>query len=44
MLPKAHFILGKAMYVQFDSGSQEGHNMGKFVILDVDRVEVVQAG
>ena len=34
--PKACFVPGKAVHVQFDSGSQEGHAMGGFVIQDMD--------
>ena len=34
--PKARFVPGKAVHVQFDGGSQEGHATGGFVILDAD--------
>ena len=44
LLFKAHFVLGKAVYMQFDSSSQEGHAMGSFVILDIDGEEIVQPG
>ena len=43
LLPKAHFVPGKAVHVQLDGGSQEEHTMGRFVILDTDRVEIIQA-
>ena len=42
--PKACFVPGKVVHVQFDGRSQEGHTMGRFVILDMDGKEVVQAG
>ena len=42
--PKARFVLGKVVHVQFVSGSQEGHATGRFVILDMDGKEAVQAG
>ena len=42
--PKARFVLGKAVHVQFDGRSQEGHTMGGFMILDMDGKEVVRAG
>ena len=34
--PKACFMPGKVVHVQFDSGSNEGHAMDGFVILDMD--------
>ena len=42
--PKACFVPGKAVHVQFDGRSQEGHAVGRFVILDMDGKEVVWAG
>ena len=39
--PKAHFIPGKVVHVQFDGGFCEGHAMGGFMILDMDEVEVI---
>ena len=42
--PKARFVPGKAVYVQFDGGFQEGHATGGFVILDADGREVIRAG
>ena len=34
--PKARFMPGKVVHVQFDGGSKEGHAMDRFVILDMD--------
>ena len=44
LLPKTCFVPGKVVHVQFDRGSQEGHAMGRFVILDMDGKEVIRAG
>ena len=40
----ACFILGKSVHVHFVGGSQEDHAMGGFVVMDVDIVEIIQAG
>ena len=42
--PKACFVPSKAVHVQFDGGSQEGHPMGGFMILDTDGKEAIWAG
>ena len=42
--PKACFVLGKVVHVQFDGRSQKGHATGRFVILDMDGVEIIWAG
>ena len=39
--PKSRFSKGKAVHVQFNGGSAEGHAMGSFVILDCDGQEVI---
>ena len=41
---KACLVSSKAVHMQFDSGSQEGQAMGKFVILDVDSMGIIWAG
>ena len=41
--PKLCCILSKAVHVQFDSSSYEGHPMGRFVILDGDSLEFIWA-
>ena len=42
--PKAHFVPSKAVYVQLDGGSQEGHATGGFVILKMDGEKIIWAG
>ena len=42
--PKACFVLGKVVHMQFDGCSYEWHTMGRFMILDTDRVEIICAG
>ena len=44
LLPKAHFVLGRAVHMQFDGGSEEGRATSSFVVLDADGVEIVCAG
>ena len=39
----AHFVSGKAVHVQFNNGSYKKHAMGIFLILDMDRVEIIWA-
>ena len=42
--PKARFVGGDSIHIQFDGGAQEGHGTGGFVILDKDEKEVVRVG
>ena len=42
--PKARFVRGKAVHVQFDGGSAEGHGTGGFVILDCEGQEIIRVG
>ena len=44
LTPELCFVPGKVVHMQFDSGSQEGHAMGRFIIPDVDGMEIIQAG
>ena len=38
---KACFVLGKAVYVQFDGSSHEGYAIGSFVILDANGIGII---
>ena len=40
---KAWFVLVTAIHMQFDGGSQEGHNTCCFVILDMGGMKIIQA-
>ena len=42
--PKAQFIEGDSVHVQFDGGAQDGVGTGGFVILDKNEKEVVRVG
>ena len=42
--PKARFVKGPAVHVQFDGGAADGHGTGGFVILDPKGNEILRAG
>ena len=42
--PKSRFSSEKAVHVQFDGGSAEGHATGGFKIMDCEGQEVIRCG